>query len=118
MFNSFQNWNAASNPFGSYLKSMEPASHAAQAIASETTDYAKKSTEKAKSYFEKFAGVKSFEEAAKLQNEFATSAYQEFLADSARFGDLYKNYLKAVFPAAVPVDAKKNPKVHSDSTDN
>ena len=108
MFNNFQNWNGFQGNYDSYLKNMEPASKALQAIAAESTNYAKKSSETARSYFEKLTSVKNFDEAIKLQNELASSSYQEFMKDSAKFGDLYKDYLKAVFPqVATPEPQKK-----------
>ena len=108
MFNNFQNLNGFQGSFDSYLKNMEPASKALQAIAAESTNYAKKSSETARSYFEKLTSVKNFDEAIKLQNELVSSSYQEFMKDSAKFGDLYKDYLKAVFPqVATPEPQKK-----------
>ena len=114
MFNNMQNWNAFPVSFDSYVKNMEPATKALQAIATETSDYAKKSGDAARSYFQKISTVKSFDEAVKLQNEFATAAYQEFAKDSAKFGDLYKNYLTAVFPQSTEKSTeKKSTKTHT-----
>ena len=45
-----------------------------QAIAAKTTDYSKKSFEKARVLAEKLAGVKKIEEAIELQSDFAKSA--------------------------------------------
>lgn len=109
MFNNLQNWNAFPVSYDSYMKSMEPATKALQAIASEANDYTKKTTETARSYFQKFSGVKNFEEAVKLQNEFASSAYQEFMKESAKFGDLYRDYFTAVFPQTVDKTTEKKP---------
>jgi hypothetical protein len=107
MFNNFQNWNGFQGNYDSYLKNMEPASKALQAIANETSNYAKKSSETARSYFEKLSSVKNFDEAIKLQNELASASYQEFMKDSAKFGDLYKDYLKAVFPQTAATEPHK-----------
>ena len=107
MFNNFQNWNGFQGNYDSYLKNMEPASKALQVIANETSNYAKKSTETARSYFEKLTSVKNFDEAIKLQNELASASYQEFMKDSAKFGDLYKDYLKAVFPQTAATEPHK-----------
>ncbi len=107
MFNNFQNWNGFPSNYDSYLKNMEPASKALQAIATESTNYAKKSTEAARAHFEKLTSVKNFDEAIKLQNELASNCYQEFMKDSAKFGELYKDYLTAVFPQVAPHEPQK-----------
>ena len=60
-----------------------------QGIATETTDYSKKSFEKTRELAEKLVGVKKLDEAIALQTEFAKSAYEEFVAESTKLGELY-----------------------------
>ena len=117
MFNNFQNWNAFPNSAEPYLKSLEPATKALQAIAAETADYSKKTTESAKSFFEKFSTVKNFEDAARLQSEFVSASYKEFMKDSSKFGELYRDYLAAIFPTAAPATEKKTSKTSAASED-
>jgi len=68
-----------------------------QGIATETTDYSKKSFEKSRILAEKLIGVKKIDEAIALQSEFAKSSYEDFLAQSARIGELYTELAKEVF---------------------
>ncbi len=117
MMNNFQNWNAFSNSGEPYLKSFEPATKALQAIAAETSEYSKKTTEAARSYFEKFTAVKNFEDAAKLQNEFLSASYKEFMKDSSKFGELYRDYLTAIFPAVATTTEKKTSKTPAASAE-
>jgi hypothetical protein len=107
MSNNIQDWSAFPISYGSALKSMEPATKVFQTISTETSCYAKKSIETTLSYFQKLSTVKSFHEAVKLQNEFATSTHQEFIKESARLGDLYQDYLKAILPQMVEKGPEK-----------
>ena len=60
-----------------------------QSIAAETTDYSKKSFEKSRVLAEKLIAVKKFDEALQLQSDFAKSAYEDFLAEATKIGELY-----------------------------
>ena len=107
MSNNNQDWSVSPVSYGSALKSMEPATKVFQAIGAETTCYIKKSIETTLSYFQKLYTVKSFDEAVKLQNEFATSAHQEFLKESTRFADLCQDYVKAILPQMIEKTPEK-----------
>jgi hypothetical protein len=73
-----------------------------QSIASETTDYSKKSFEKSRALAEKLIGVKKLDEALELQSEFAKSAYEDFIAEATKLGELYTNLAKEAFK---PIEA-------------
>ena len=68
-----------------------------QGIATETTDYSKKSFEDTKSYVEKLSGVKSFDKALEAQTEFAKSTYETFVAESQKIGELYSDLAKQAY---------------------
>ena len=68
-----------------------------QAIAAEATDYSKKSVESSSAFVEKLLGVKKFDEAISLQQEFAKSSYEGFVAQATKFGELYTNVAKEAF---------------------
>jgi hypothetical protein len=73
-------------------------------IATEATDYSKKSYEASTAVAEKLSGVKSVETAVEIQNDFAKTAYEAFVAQSTKMGELYTNMAKeayAPFEAAV-----------------
>ena len=83
-----------------------------EAIATETTDYSKKSFEKSRAFFDKLIGVKKIDEAIQLQSDFAKSAYDDFLAYAAKIGETYSSLAKEAFkpinvasPAQSPVSA-------------
>ena len=76
------------------LKSMGAVSKSAQAIAVEVADYSKKSFEESTAALEKLFGAKSLEKAIELQTEYAKSAYEGFVAEATKIGELYADLAK------------------------
>lgn len=68
-----------------------------QAIASETTDYSKRSMESTSTFMEKLLGVKSVETAIQMQSEFAKSQFEGFIAQANKVGEIYKDIAKEAF---------------------
>jgi hypothetical protein len=68
-----------------------------QTIAAETTDYSKKSFEKSRLLAEKLIGVKKIDEAIQLQSDFAKGAYEDFVAEATKLGELYSSLAKEAF---------------------
>lgn len=68
-----------------------------QAIATENTDYAKKSAEAGSAFVEKLLGVKTIEAAIQVQTDFAKASYEGFVAQTAKLGELYQNLAKEAF---------------------
>ena len=68
-----------------------------QAIASETTDYSKRSLESTSSFMEKLVAVKSVETAVQLQSEFSKSQFEGFVAQMNKIGEIYKDIAKEAF---------------------
>ncbi|MFO1103623.1 MAG: phasin family protein [Methylocystis sp.] len=68
-----------------------------QSIAAETTDYSKKSFEKSRVLAEKLIAVKKLDEALQLQSDYAKGAYEDFLAEATKLGELYTSMAKEVF---------------------
>jgi hypothetical protein len=89
------NMDAAMKAFGVYTKS-------AQTIATEASDYAKKAYEANAAHVEKLMGVKTLDKAVELNTEFAKSAYEGFIAQSTKMGNLYADFTKE---AMKPVEA-------------
>ena len=76
------------------LKSMGAVSKSAQAIVVEVTDYSKKAFEDNTAALEKLFGAKSLEKAIELQTEYAKSAYESFVAEATKIGELYADLAK------------------------
>ncbi len=68
-----------------------------QAIAAEATDYSKKSLESGSAFVEKLLGVNKLEDAIKLQQDYAKSSYEGFVAQATKMGELYANVAKVAF---------------------
>ena len=79
------------------LKSMGAVSKSAQAIAVEMADYSKKAFEDGTAALEKLFGVKSFEKAIELQTEYAKTAYEGFVAEATKIGELYADLAKETY---------------------
>lgn len=81
-----------------------------QAIATEVTDYAKKSFEANTAAFEKLAAVKSFDKAIELQTETGKAAYEAAVAQGTKITALVTDLAKEVakpFEAFIPKAATK-----------
>jgi hypothetical protein len=75
--------------FDATVKAFEVASAGTNAIVVETADYAKKSFQQSTSTFEKLVGVKSVDKAIEVQTDYVKSAYEGFVAQSAKTRELY-----------------------------
>jgi hypothetical protein len=101
----FQNYgkeqfDAAVASAGTCTKSM-------QAIATAYTDYAKKSFEDGTAFLEKLAAVRSLDKAVEVQTDYARTAYETFVAETARIGELYKDLAKESYKPFEAFAAKK-----------
>ena len=81
------NVDVAMKQFGSVSKGW-------QAIATEFADYSKKSFEDGSAALEKLFGAKSLEKAIEVQSDYAKSAYEGFVAQATKMGELYTDLAK------------------------
>ena len=91
------------------LKSFGALSKASQAIATEVADYSKKSFEDGSKVMEKLLGVKSFEKAIEIQTDYAKSAYEGFVAQATKMGELYADLAKETYKPFEAYVAKATP---------
>lgn len=71
------------------VKSFGAMSKGVQAIASEVTDYAKKSFDEGTATLDKLLGAKTPEKAIEVQTAFFKSAYEGFVSEASKLGELY-----------------------------
>lgn len=76
------------------LKAWGQVSKGVQAIAAETADYSKKSFEEGSATIEKLLGARSFEKAVEIQTAYAKTAYEDFVAQATKLGELYADLAK------------------------
>jgi len=79
------------------MKSFGVLSKATQAIAAEVADYSKKSFEDGTKVFERLIGAKSLDKAIEIQTDYAKQAYEGFVAQATKIGELYADLAKETY---------------------
>ncbi len=97
MFNFEEANQKGKEAMDAMLKNYAGLTKSLQAIATETSDYTKKSFEEGVAHVEKLAGVKSVEEAVELQSEFVKSAFEKFVAQSTKMSEMYADLAKDAY---------------------
>lgn len=91
------------------MKQFGSVSQGWQAIAAEFADYSKKSFEQGSAHLEKMFGVKSLETAIELQSDYVKNAYEGFVAEASKMGELYSNLAKESYKPLEGMIAKVAP---------
>jgi hypothetical protein len=91
------------------MKSFGATSKGFQAIAVEVTNYSKKSFEEGSAALEKLLGAKSLEKAIEVQSDYAKTAYEGFIAQAAKLGELYTDIAKEAYKPFEGYMAKVTP---------
>jgi hypothetical protein len=68
-----------------------------QQIAAESADYSKKSLEQGTAALEQLFGARSIDKAFEIQSDYAKTAYESFISQATRLGELYTNLAKDAF---------------------
>jgi hypothetical protein len=79
------------------MKALGAMSKSAQAIAVEMAEYSKRAFEDGAAATEKLFGVKSFDKAVEVQSDYFKTAYEGFVAQSTRLGELYSELAQEVY---------------------
>jgi hypothetical protein len=88
------------------LKGFATFSKGLQAIAVETTEYTKKSFEAGSAALEKLYAAKSLESALEVQNAYAKSAYEAFVAQATKVSEMYADLAKDLYQPLETLVAK------------
>ena len=80
-----------------------------QAIATEFADYSKKSFEHGSATLESLLGAKSLEKAIEIQSDYVKTAYEGFVAQSSKIGELYTDLAKETYKPLEGMIAKVAP---------
>jgi|SRR5687767_12134862 len=97
-----ENVDVAMKQFGTVSKGW-------QAIATEVADYSKKSFEDGSAALEKLLGAKSLEKAIEVQSDYVKSAYEGFVAQTTKMGELYTDLAKETYKPLEGIIAKVTP---------
>ncbi|MEJ1158767.1 phasin family protein [Prosthecomicrobium sp. N25] len=79
------------------MKSIGVVSKGVQAIAVEVADYSKKSFEQSSATVEKLFGAKTLDKAIEVQSDFVKSAYEGYVAQMTKVGEMYVDLAKEVY---------------------
>ena len=79
------------------VKNFNTVSKGVQAIAVEVADYSKKSFEQSTAAAEKLFGAKSVETAVEVQSDYFKTAYEGFVAEATKIGELYTDLAKEAY---------------------
>lgn len=79
------------------LKSFGTCSKTAQTIAVEIADYSKRAFEDGAAAAEKLYSAKSLEKAIEVQSDYFKAAYESFVSESAKLGELYADWAQEAY---------------------
>ncbi len=86
-FEDFQ--KVGKDGFDAAVRSFGEVNKGFQAIAAEVTDYSKKAFEDGTRAFEQLIGAKSVEQAVEIQSQYAKKAYDNYIAEVSKLGEMY-----------------------------
>jgi phasin family protein len=99
-FEEFQ--KVGKDGFDATVRSFGEMNKGFQAIAAEVTDYSKKAFEDSTRAFEQLMGAKSIEQAVEIQSSYAKKAYDAYVAEMSKLGEMYAGLAKDAYK---PVEA-------------
>lgn len=94
--NDFQNFSQAfgKDQMEAFNRAASAYTRTMQTLATETADYSKKSMEQGAAALEKLMGVKSLDKAIEVQSDYAKQAYESYVAQATRVGELLTGMTK------------------------
>jgi phasin family protein len=104
MIKSFEDFQSlGKDSFDAYVASATALTKGFQAIAAEAADYSRKSFEKSSQAFQTATAAKSLDKVIEVQQSYAKEAYESFLGQVNKVGELY---LAAAKDAYKPFESK------------
>jgi phasin family protein len=104
-FEDFQ--KVGKDGFDAAVRSFGEMNKGFQAIAAEVTDYSKKAFEDSTRAFEQLIGAKSIEQAVEIQSRYAKKAYDTYMAEMSKLGEMYVGLAKDAYKPVEVALAKK-----------
>ena len=102
---------ATKDGFDASVRSFGEVSKGFQAIAATVVDYSKKAFEDSTRAFEQLAGAKSFEQAWEIQSQYAKKAFDAYVAQASKVGEMYVDLARTAYRPVEQVVAKTARKV-------
>jgi len=104
-FEEFQ--KVGKDGFDATVRSFGEVNKGFQAIAAEITDYSKKAFEDSTKAFEQLIGAKSVEQAVEIQSQYAKKAYDTYVAEFSKLGEMYAGLAKDAYKPVEVAFTKK-----------
>jgi hypothetical protein len=101
--------NASKESMDATMRSFGALSKASQAIAAEVADYSKKSFEDGTKVLEQLLGARSLDKAIEIQTDYAKTAYEGFVSQATKIGELYADLAKETYKPFEAYVAKVSP---------
>ena len=88
---------ASKDGFDASVRSLGDVSKAFRAIAATVVDYSKKSFEDGTHAFGQLMGAKSFEQAWEIQSQYAKAAFDAYVAQASKVGEMYVDLTRSAY---------------------
>ena len=99
------------NGFDASVRSLSEMNKGFQAIRTCMMDYTKKSFEDGTRAFEQLVGVKSIEQAWEIQSQYAKKAFEAYVAQASKIGEMYVDLARSAYQPVEQAVAKTARKV-------
>jgi hypothetical protein len=93
--------------FDAAVKSLGEVNKGMQAITAEVTNYSKKTFEDGTRAFEQLMGAKTLEQAIEIQSQYAKKAYDAYMAEMSKLGEMYVGLARNAYRPVESTLAKK-----------
>jgi hypothetical protein len=97
---------ASKDGFDASVRSLGEMNKGFQAIAAEVTNYSKKALEDSTRAFEQLASAKSFEQALEIQSQYAKKAFDAYVAQASKIGQMYVDLARTSYQSVEQAAAK------------
>jgi hypothetical protein len=102
---------ASKNTLDASARSLSEASKGVQAIAATLVEYSKKNFEDGTRAFEQLIGAKSFEQVWEIQSQYAKRAFDAYVAQASKIGEMYVELARTAYQPVEQAVAKTARKV-------
>ena len=93
--------------FDAVVRAYGEANKGFQAIAAEVADYSKKALEDATRAFQQLVTAKSAEQAFEIQSQYAKKAYDAYIAEASKLGEMWVALAREAYKPVERAVAKK-----------
>ena len=94
------------NGFDASVRSLGELGKGFQAIRATMMDYTKKSFEDGTRVFEQLVGAKSIEQAWEIQSQYAKKAFEAYVAQASKIGEMYVDLARSAYQPVEQAVAK------------